>query len=283
VSQDRLKPANWFAEEWTAMLGGVLESLSGERPTVTCKAPVGDATLDSTSPEIARQHGAILWWKQAFPLPGDPVIWVGAPQTTWSQLGLRVLRAAGEDDPSKARETYLELLQQSLGELSRSAGRRWNREVVCSGGAEQFEPPPTAEFRLVETAYSDAAVPPLLLVIAGAPEEPPAEVAAPEPGQAPTRLSAGKHASLQSKTFDLLMEVELPVSVSFGHVQLPLMDILKLTAGSIVELNRMVDEPVEVIVNNCVVARGEVVVIEGNYGVRIHHIMSRQQRLESLP
>jgi len=44
-----------------------------------------------------------------------------------------------------------------------------------------------------------------------------------------------------------------------------------------------VDEPVEVIVNNCVVARGEVVVIEGNYGVRIHHIMSRQQRLESLP
>jgi flagellar motor switch protein FliN/FliY len=66
-------------------------------------------------------------------------------------------------------------------------------------------------------------------------------------------------------------------------VQLPLKDVLKLTAGSIVELNRMVDEPVEVIVNNCVVARGEVVVIEGNYGVRIHHIMSRQQRLESLP
>jgi flagellar motor switch protein FliN/FliY len=79
------------------------------------------------------------------------------------------------------------------------------------------------------------------------------------------------------------MGVELAVSVSFGRVQLPLRDVLKLTAGSIIELNRTVDEPVEVIVNNCVVARGEVVVVEGNYGVRIDQIMSRQDRMEALP
>jgi flagellar motor switch protein FliN/FliY len=97
--------------------------------------------------------------------------------------------------------------------------------------------------------------------------------AAAEPGQPST----------SSRTFNLLMGVELPVSVSFGHVQLPLKDVLKLTAGSIIELNRQVDELVEVIVNNCVVARGEVVVVEGNYGVRIHQIMTRQERLESLP
>jgi len=270
VNQDRPTAAIWFAEEWTGMLAEALGSLSRERPSVTCKAPAGDATLDSTASEIARQHGAILWWKQAFPLPGEPVVWVGAPQNTWSQLGMGVLHAAGDNDPSKARETYLEILQRSLSELARSAGRRWNREVACAGGAEQFEPPASGEFRLVGTVYPDAAVPPLLLVIAGAPENPPAE-------------SAAKQTPSQPKTFDLLMDVELPVSVSFGHVQLPLKDVLKLTAGSIVELNRMVDELVEVIVNNCVVARGEVVVVEGNYGVRIHQIMSRQQRLESLP
>ncbi len=280
MSQHQAKPGIWFAEEWTTILSGVLESLSGERPTVVCKATTGDAKLDSTSAGIAREHGTILWWKQPFPLPGEPVIWVGAPQTAWSQLGIRVSRAAGEDDPSKARESYLEVLRQSLGELAQSAGRRWNREVVCSGGAEESEPPSAAEFRMVETVYADATMPPLLLVIAGAPEDP-LDISVPE------EHAAGhirrQHASPQSKTFDLLMGVELSVSVSFGHVQLPLKDVLKLTAGSIVELNRMVDEPVEVIVNNCVVARGEVVVIEGNYGVRIHHIMSRQQRLESLP
>jgi flagellar motor switch protein FliN/FliY len=81
---------------------------------------------------------------------------------------------------------------------------------------------------------------------------------------------------------ELLMDVEMPVSVSFGRAQLPLKDVIKLTTGSIVELNRNVSEPVEVIVNNCVIARGEVVVVEGNYGIRIHQIVSRAERIRSL-
>ena len=76
--------------------------------------------------------------------------------------------------------------------------------------------------------------------------------------------------------------MELPVSVSFGRAELLLKDVLKLTTGSIVELNRGITEPVEVIVNNCVVARGEVVVMDGNYGVRIHQIISPQERLRTL-
>jgi flagellar motor switch protein FliN len=72
------------------------------------------------------------------------------------------------------------------------------------------------------------------------------------------------------------------VSVSFGRAQLPLKDVIKLTAGSIVELDRAVSEPVEIIVNNAVIAHGEVVVVEGNFGVRITQIMSKQDRLRSL-
>jgi flagellar motor switch protein FliN/FliY len=49
-----------------------------------------------------------------------------------------------------------------------------------------------------------------------------------------------------------------------------------------VELNRSITEPVEVIVNNCVIARGEVVVVDGNFGVRIQHVISRQERLRTL-
>ena len=61
-----------------------------------------------------------------------------------------------------------------------------------------------------------------------------------------------------------------------------LKDAVKLTTGSIVELNRSITEPVEVVVNNCVIARGEVVVVEGNYGVRIKQIISREERLRTL-
>ena len=85
-----------------------------------------------------------------------------------------------------------------------------------------------------------------------------------------------------SRTLDLLLEVELPVSVSFGRAQLPLKEVLKLNSGSIVELNRSISEPVDLIVNNCVIARGEVVVVEGNYGVRIKQIVSREERLRTL-
>ena len=81
---------------------------------------------------------------------------------------------------------------------------------------------------------------------------------------------------------DSLLEVELPVSISFGKTELPMKDVLQLTTGSIVELNRGVNEPVEVLVNHCLIARGEVVVVEGNYGVRIQQIISRPDRLRSL-
>jgi len=87
--------------------------------------------------------------------------------------------------------------------------------------------------------------------------------------------------SKNSGTLDLLLDVELPVSVSFGKAQMPLQQVLKWTSGSIVELESTVNEPVEVVVNNCVIARGEVVVVDGNYGVRVQQIVSRAERLQT--
>jgi flagellar motor switch protein FliN/FliY len=81
---------------------------------------------------------------------------------------------------------------------------------------------------------------------------------------------------------DLLMDVDLPVSISFGKARLPLRDVLKLTTGSIVELNRAIDEPVEILVNERLVARGEVIVLDGNYGVRIQEIVAPQDRLQRI-
>jgi flagellar motor switch protein FliN/FliY len=60
-------------------------------------------------------------------------------------------------------------------------------------------------------------------------------------------------------------------------------EVLKLTTGSIVELDRDVNDPVEVLVNQRLIARGEVVVVEGNYGVKIQEIASRNERLRSIP
>jgi flagellar motor switch protein FliN/FliY len=70
----------------------------------------------------------------------------------------------------------------------------------------------------------------------------------------------------------LVMDVELNVSVLFGQRQLPLGDVLALSSGSVVELDRMVDEPVELLLDGKLIARGEAVIVDGNYGLRVTEI-----------
>ncbi len=63
---------------------------------------------------------------------------------------------------------------------------------------------------------------------------------------------------------------------------MPLDDVLKLSVGSIVELNCQASDPVEVLVNDTVIARGEVVVVDSNYGVRITDVSSRKERIQTI-
>lgn len=81
---------------------------------------------------------------------------------------------------------------------------------------------------------------------------------------------------------DLLLDVELPVRVSFGQTEMQLRDVFKLGAGSVIELDKLVNDPVAVIVNNKTIAKGEVVMVDGNYGVRILEVESTADRIRSL-
>jgi flagellar motor switch protein FliN/FliY len=71
---------------------------------------------------------------------------------------------------------------------------------------------------------------------------------------------------------DLVMDVELNVTLRFGQRQLTLREVMDLTSGSVVELDRQVEEPVELLLNGMVIARGEAVVIDGNYGLRVTEV-----------
>ena len=76
-----------------------------------------------------------------------------------------------------------------------------------------------------------------------------------------------------------LMDLQLPVTVLLGRAVLPIRDVLKISFGSLIELDRQIDDYVEVMVHGTVVARGEIVSVRGNYGVRIKEIISRQDRI----
>ncbi len=94
--------------------------------------------------------------------------------------------------------------------------------------------------------------------------------------------SADKPAGEINDNLAVLMDVQLPVAIRFGETEMILEEIVKLGVGSVIELNSGIDQPVELVVNNRTLARGEVVSVDGFYGVRITEITSAGERFKSL-
>lgn len=108
--------------------------------------------------------------------------------------------------------------------------------------------------------------------------------------QQPTvEVQKATFAPLEQKTtknshhnIDLILDVPLQVSVVLGRTKKSIRDILNLANGSLIELDKLADEPVEVLVNGKIIAEGEVVVVDENFGVRINNIISGTDRIKSL-
>ncbi len=88
--------------------------------------------------------------------------------------------------------------------------------------------------------------------------------------------------SPSSQNIDLLMDVDLPISIELGRTKMSIADILAIGPGSVVELNKLAGEPVDLLVNHKVIARGEVVVVDENFGLRITQLMNPEERLRAL-
>ena len=85
--------------------------------------------------------------------------------------------------------------------------------------------------------------------------------------------AAGTAAGIAPSNLGLVMDVELNVSLRFGQRQLSLREVMELSSGSVIELDREVDEPVELILDGRVIARGEAVIVDGNYGMRVTEVL----------
>ena len=86
----------------------------------------------------------------------------------------------------------------------------------------------------------------------------------------------------QNQNLNILLDIKLQLTVELGRTELPIKKVLELTKGSIVTLNKAAGEPVELYANGKLIAYGEVVVIEDNFGLRITHITDPAKRLNSL-
>ena len=92
----------------------------------------------------------------------------------------------------------------------------------------------------------------------------------------------GKADEVKEANLDLILDIPLSVTVELGRSKMLINDLLQLGQGSVIELTKLVGDPLEVLVNDKLVARGEVVVVNEKFGVRLTDIVTPMERVKSL-
>lgn len=111
------------------------------------------------------------------------------------------------------------------------------------------------------------------------------EAAKPQPDVKPAEfpdLSGAAEVKPAPPNLDLVKEIEVVLTVELGRTEMLIQDILELTPGKVIELNRLAGEPLDILVNGTLLARGEVVVVDENFGIRITSILEPKDRAAAL-
>lgn len=225
-------------------------------------------------PSVSVAAGRWLWWEQTMDALPGPAVWAGAAEAECLELGAAVLRETGAGQPTDAEAiaTFQEVIGQTLSGLVDELRVRLGREIVAGaletrpalpeqcGAAARITTQLAGRSSSVFVAFSSELV--ALLSHpqrSGAGDDQPANSET-EHGAPPGRPSSASGA---------VLELELPVSVRLGCTQIPLRELLELGTGSVIELHRPIEQPVEIVVNGSLFGWGVVVVVDGYYGVRL--------------
>ena len=103
-----------------------------------------------------------------------------------------------------------------------------------------------------------------------------------EGGFSDVQEMGGGEGDIENQSLDLILDIPLTVTVELGRSKMLINDLLQLGQGSVIELTKLVGEPLEVLVNQKLVARGEVVVVNEKFGVRLTDIITPMERVQSL-
>lgn len=95
-------------------------------------------------------------------------------------------------------------------------------------------------------------------------------------------LTSEASSGLPPGRLDMVLDIPVQVSVELGRARVPIRNLLQLAQGSVVELDRLAGEPLDVLVNGCLIAQGEVVVVNDRFGIRLTDVISPDERLRRL-
>jgi len=277
-----------YLKAWGESIGRVLDSMSPpphpwQEVALEAAGVLNAAPSDRVTVQFeASQH---LEGPQGFIVSKADAIWMAA-------LLLGETPEPGAEMNDDHRDALSELFRQFAGAAASALKGLAAGEVAFKWvGLESFPGEPAHRTGL---SWSRQDMTPLTLVaelgaplvaslrsVAGEQAEPSRAAAAVAAPALPSVAAAPMNLARDPK-LDMLMDVELAATLRFGERQMALREVLDLCAGSVVELNQAVDAPVELLLGDKIIARGEVVVVDGNYGLRVMEIISRSERIESL-
>ncbi len=206
------------------------------------------------------------WWCGRLSTHPDANLFFGAPEETWEKLG----RAGSSDE---GRENASALIGRCFAKAveDQLAGRASAQE----SGTWQA-PSEDGTRILIEIRYPAGQWPNAACVLSAGFEK---ALGAEQNEQPPARVPSP---AARVSPNDLLMNVQVPVSVCFGATQIRMKELLNLSSGSVVELDQALHDNVEVRVNDRVIARGEVVAVDGHYGVRVLELVSSETAMKGI-
>jgi flagellar motor switch protein FliN len=270
-----------YLHAWGSSIGRVLQEVAGAPHTWQELSPQAAkdmlASLKDNSVSIQFEAAQHLSGNQGFILSKKDAVRLAQLLLAEPEDGSSVL---SDDHRDAIGELFRQFAGAAASSLKSLAGGEVNFKWL---GLDPFPGQPAAQAGL---QWTSPGLTPLTLVaelgselVAVLNPAPPAARALELPAPTPP---AGTLAKARDPKLELLMDVELDVTLRFGERQMVLHDILDLSAGSVVELNQYVQDPVELMVGKKVIARGEVVVVDGSYGLRVTEIVSPMERIESL-
>lgn len=267
ASSLRSEPAD-YVQTWAESLSQVMGQITG--------SPAPCTALAEKPMEMPPATDVELWivCTNSGSLRGEMSLYLGqASALRLAQVFMSEPIAPEAQLSTERRDAVLEFLRQVAGLVTSSLKARWGDvqlRLETSPGPTSWPAASTFWLR-VRQADPDALLLELGLSAALVAQ---LRTERAEAGKASNPVPASKLTAESDSKLDLLMDVELAMTLRFGGRCLLLREVLDLSPGSVVELDRRVETPVDLLLEGRLVARGEVVVIDGNYGMRVTEVVS---------
>jgi flagellar motor switch protein FliN/FliY len=298
-----MKNIDNFAELLKSEIIGTVEGLTGFAPTVTIES-IDDFNGTEVKPPVSQ-----IDVKTSGDIDSEMAVLV--PSYLATALGDLMLAGDGEgrddmdeDDLDSIKEISSNILgsfstslgsQTEMPKLSFSANNASFFEAITELNLDSYKKIINFNF----THINSERYPFIFLfdesfVNYFEPKAKPEESASPQAvggGEMPSAIPNGGNFGRNDKTFlddnemrniSLILDVKLPVRVRIGNKKMLLRDVLTMDIGSVVELNQLANEPLDILVDNHIIAQGEVVIVDGNFGVQITDIGTKEERLRTL-